>query len=447
MYELTRRLRAKNPDDPKDVDKSRENTSESVGDHIAMTAYHMHYFLPLLEQQGITLNYERVFDMVLANDLSHISNLPSIPAIQRTSEQKREEVTSTAQIFGELPRRDGFNRALFDAYAEYLGQETPEARFVNALNGLETMLYILSRPAHLRKGLVAGRGYALEDYRERIAPFCREFSPLREFYNRIERLFHKERYFAPSRVYENSIARPDTIQNIFVQNAPDFGDPAHIDTDDENERLLRLQRLKRKLRFGQPTKPEDEHHDTVTEHTSEFLLINRYLLSSTNKELAQQQSKTPRLRGRFRTPVLDLREGNETILAHDAPEGITSDLLTMSKTAARAREEWDAGGDIVYDYAPRAGGFNKVFEKRHDKYELDRDRPPFVGNSWFLKGLDMFEAQLYIFDRETRSKLSHMHVMSRDEVHKKAAPILELFPVLKEHFLALEKKFREEGLP
>jgi len=446
MYELTRRLRAKNPDDPKDVDKAPEDIEESVGDHIAMTAYLMHYFLPLLEEQGVTLDYERVSDMILAHDIGHISNMSPVPAIQRTPEQKREEIVGTAKIFGELPRRDGFNRALFDAYAEYIGQETPEARFVNALNGLETMLYVLSRPPQLRKELVAGRGYALEDYRERIAPFCREFPPIREFYDRAERLFHRENYFAPSRVYENNVTRPDTMKNIFIQNGPEFGDLDNIDVNEENDRLLRLQRLKRKLRFGQAPKPHDEHHDTVAEHTSALLFIKRYFLSSTANEVAQEQ-KQARVRRPRKSTQLDSRELNEIILAHDAPEALTSDVITLSKTEARAVEEWDAGGDVEFDYAPRAARFNSKFGDRLEGYELDRTMPPFVGSAWFVKGLDMLEAQLYIFDRETRGKLSHMHVMSRDDVHKKAEPILQLFPTLEEHFDALEQKFREEGLP
>lgn len=446
IYELTRRLRAKNPENPKDVDKSPENTSESVGDHIAMTAYHMHYFLPLLEQQGVHLDYERVFDMVLAHDIGHISTLSSVPPIQRTPEQKRDEIINTAKIFGELPRRNGFNRDLFDAYAEYLRQGTTEARFVSAVNGLETMLYVLSRPPHLRKKLVAGRGYAIEDYRERIGTFCREFPSIREFYNRAVRLFHRDGYFAPSRM-SNKIMMPEVMQNIFTQNAPDFGDSSDIDINDENERLLRLQRLKRKLRFEQAPKPQDDHHDTVAEHTSALLFINRYFLPPTKSELAQQQRTQSGLRRPINARALDSREGNETILAHDAPEAITSDVITLNKTEARAQEEWDAGVDIVYDYAPRAGGFNKIFEKRIERYEQDRERAPFIGNSWFVKGLDIFEAQLYIFDPETRDKLSNMRVMSRDEVHVKAEPILRLFPTLREHFDALEQKFREEGLP
>ncbi len=173
VFNLTRRYRAKVPENPSDVDKPAEDINESVGDHIAMSAYLMHYFLPLLEGSGENLDYERTFDMVLTQDIGAISNLPDLPGVQKTPEQRREEIISTAKIFDTLPKRDGFNRSLFNAYAEYLGQETREARFVGGVNGLETMLYVLSKPHNLRADLVGGKGYALEDYRERIAPFCR----------------------------------------------------------------------------------------------------------------------------------------------------------------------------------------------------------------------------------------------------------------------------------
>ena len=142
------------------------------------------------------------------------------------------------------------------------GRETRESRFVRALNGLETVLYVLSRPPQVRQQLVGGKGYAIEDYRDRIEPFCREFPPLEKFYTRIERIFHQRGYFAPSRVYENSIMKPETARNIFASNAPKFVNRVKIDVNSENEKLLQLQRLKRRMRFGQPAKPETEHNDT-----------------------------------------------------------------------------------------------------------------------------------------------------------------------------------------
>ena len=45
-------------------------------------------------------------------------------------------------------------------------------------------------------------------------------------------------------------------------------------------------------------------------------------------------------------------------------------------------------------------GYNGEVWETFDAYETDRMREPFVGNAWFGKGLDVFEAQLYIFDRE-----------------------------------------------
>ncbi len=435
IFEFTRRLRAKSR--PSDMDKPRENVSESAGDHTAMTAYLMQYFLPLVDQQeGVKLNYERTLDMVLAHDIGDIGALPSIPGVQKNTEQRQEELANTAKIFGGLPERDGYNRTLFNAYAEYLSQETREARFARALNGLETMLYVLSRPEDLRQELVGGKGYAIEDYRERIEPFCREFPPLQKFYTRIERVFHTNKYFAPSRVYENSVMRPDAAKNIFLSHAPKFTNRKKIDVNLENEKLLQLQRLKRRMRFGQPAKPEAEHNDTVPEHISSLLLLARYFVPATKNDRAQERGET-----------LSLEETIKMILAHDMPEVIRGDKITPLKTEADAVGEWDVATEIAAEYAPRAGGYDEAFWKSFEAYEMDRTRPPFVGNAWLVKGLDVLEAQLYIFDRETRGKLSRMKVLSREKVREKVGKILDMFPILEQHFDALDKKFREEGLP
>ncbi|MCR4325477.1 MAG: HD domain-containing protein [Patescibacteria group bacterium] len=436
IFELTRRLRAKVPEDPNDVDKTRDNITESAGDKTAMTAYLMHYFYPLVEKEGADLNYERTLDMVLSHNIGAIDKRISMPGVQQTLEQRREEVVSTAKIFGNLPQRNAFNKTLFNAYAEYLGRETREARFTRALNGLETMLYVLSRPPHLRAQLVGGKGYAIEDYRERIEPFCREFPPVQKFYTRIERIFHGKGYFAPSRVYENSVMRPDVARNTFVSSAPEFGNPDTVDVDEENERLLNLQRLKRQLLFGQDLKPAEEHNDTVTEHVATLLFLERYFLPIAKSDPRQS-----------RKDLLSLFESAAMILSHDMPEAIEGDIATHLKTEANAVSEWDVATEIAAEFAPRAGGFNDEFWRYLEKYELDRARPPFVGNSWFVKVLDVLEAQFYIFDRETRNKLSRMHVLPREEVRGRYEKMLEQFPILKDHFDALEQKFFEEGLP
>ncbi|MDP2649121.1 MAG: hypothetical protein Q8P19_04485 [bacterium] len=388
------------------------------------------------EKGGAEFVYERTLDMVLAHNVGALSKNLSMPGVQQTLGQRREEIVSTAKIFGDLPSRGSFNKALFEAYAEYLGQETREARFTRALNGLETMLYVLSRPPNLRTQLVGGKGYAIEDYRERIEPFCREFPPIHKFYTRIERVFHGKGYFAPSRMYENSVMRPDVARNTFISSAPEFGNADIINIDEENERLLHLQRLKRQLLFGQKAKPEEEHNDTVSEHVATLLFLERYFLPIAKNDPRQ-----------VRKDRLSLDEGAGMILSHDMPEAIQGDIATHLKTESDAVNEWDTGAEIAGEFAPRASGFNDDFWRYVEKYELDRDRPPFVGNSWFVKCLDVLEAQFYIFDRETRNKLSRMHVLPRKEVRGRYEKMLEQFPVLKDHFDALEQKFHEEGLP
>jgi len=134
-------------------------------------------------------------------------------------------------------------------------------------------------------------------------------------------------------------------------------------------------------------------------------------------------------------------------LSHDMPEIILGDVISPLKTKKHAVEEWDAAVEIASEYAPRAEDFHEKFWRLLEKYELDRTGAPFIGNSWLVKGLDVLEAQLYIFDKETRGKLEHMRVLSREEVRNRFGAVMHLFPILGKHFDALEQKFIEEKLP
>ena len=135
------------------------------------------------------------------------------------------------------------------------------------------------------------------------------------------------------------------------------------------------------------------------------------------------------------------------ILSHDMPEIILGDVISPLKTKKHAVEEWDAAVEIASEHAPRVENFHEKFWRLLEKYELDRTGTPFIGNSWLVKGLDALEAQLYIFDKETRGKLEHMRVLSREEVRNRFGAVMHLFPILGKHFDALEQKFIEEKLP
>lgn len=435
IFELTRRMRAKVPENPEDVDKSPDDSDESVGDHIAMSTYLMHYFLPLLEKEGIDLDYERTLDTVLAHDIGDIGTINGIPGVQKSPEQKRQEIIQAARTFGDLPQRGGFNRRLFDAYADYLGQETREGRFVRGINGLETMLYVLSRPDALRPQLIGEKGYAIEDYRDRIGVFCQEFPPLREFYVRMERLFHIQGYFAPSRVYENKLTRPDTMRNIFISNAPRFGNTKEVDPDTENMALLQFQRMKRQLRFGHPPKPNEEHRDSDAEHISALLFLARYFAPAVSNDPAQRDAKD-----------ISLRRTIEIILAHDAPEALTGDRIVQTKTEEDAVKERLAAISIAQEHAPRAGSYNFEFLKRYTEYEGGKTATPVPSSATLAKALDVMEGQLYIYDPETRPKLAHMRIMSRLAVDQKVGNFIRLFPILNSHYEALNKRFVDEGL-
>ncbi len=433
VFELTRRLRAKNPE-LNEGDKPLDDITESVGDHIAMVAYLMHYFLPLLERDGVKLNYERTLDMVLSHDIAEASQLPHVMSIKKTAAHKRDEVLNAVQLLSTLPRREGFNADLHIAYGEYIGRDTQEARFVRALNGLETMLYVLSKPDAVRTELVKGMGYSREHYRERIGTYCEEFPALQQFYTRVERLFQINGYFDDKNPQGNGVIKPEELQSLLNSFSPTL-DEREIDADAENTALLRLYSLKRKLHFGQPPKPSTEHRDSDAEHVTLLLFLARYFVPAIQNDPNQKNREE-----------ISLRDVIELVLAHDAPEAITGDLITQMKTEDTAIAERQAADAIIDIYAPRAEGFNLRFGKRYFEYEMGKAAATTPSNATLMKALDVFEGQCNIYDPRTREKLPGMPMMSAEAVEKKVGAIVRLFPILAEHWDDLAEKFKKEGL-
>ncbi len=437
VFELTRRLRYKNPDNPVDIDKSRNETTESAGDHIAMVAYLMHYFLPILERKGIKLNYEQVLDMVLTHDIAEATGSPHFIGIRKTVKEKRQEITdSFALINNKLPQRNGFNIAIGNAYSEYFQQKTPEARFVRALNGLETMLYLLSKTDDVRNQMIKENGYTLEDYQRRIGAFCEPYPPLHEFYKRIEHLFRIKNYFAPSAENkENVDVNPEEMASLLSSLAPK-SESRRLNISSENAGLLQLLALKRKLRFGHKPKPINETHDTVAEHTSSLLFLARYFLPALKADRKQKGRDS-----------LSMRIVAETILAHDIPEAITGDVRIIDKTIKDTEKEESAAEDIAQKYAPRAEGFNELFKKRFEHYEENKQRQNLMHtNLTLVKTLDSLEALFQIFDPATRAKIPLIKILPLDQIKEKIGTYCQLFPIIEQHYEALLSISKEEGL-
>ncbi len=440
MYTLSLRRRAKNPEKSADVDKTQEDSNESMGDHIAMSIYLLHYFLPLLEERDVKLDYESTLDMVLAHEIAEVSDRTHVISNQKTPDIQEAEIDAAGIEFSRLPKRNGFNVKMYKAYDEYLGSESSESHFVRAIKGLETMLYIASKPPAVRNTLLKDAGYTIADYRRRIGQFCDEFPPLNEFYSRIERVFIRKGHFAEKSSYKNESMTPEAKRKILSKYASENTlDDSSINIESENEGILRLYVLNRKLRFGKDAKPKNEHFDTDTEHIAGMLFLARYFIPILKSDPAQK-----------RRDDLSLREIIEIILAHDAPEALTGDKITGIKTHADTLQEIQAAISIAQDYAPRAGRFNMRFAAAYADYEFSKTPPPggqlTPGNATLAKMIDILQGQFNIIDPQTREKLPLMQYLPHSEVSKKLDAYVALYPASEPYVKNLEVMFKRAEL-
>jgi len=360
--------------------KSIREANESVADHIAMNAYLVHYFLPLIEEKVANLDYQKIMDMVLIKDLPDIIHTHTMNKTKGKVERMRE-LEKTALYFNNLPQRNGFNIDMKNAFVQYLNvndeeNSTQEARFVKALNGLESMLYIFSRVSSVRKGMIAGNGFTLADYDNTIGSYCKEFEPLKKVYEYVVQIFKEHDYFAEESTLKTTDLTPaeevSVIERILENAGGIKSQQPKIDTDsfigNENDRLEKLVRsAKNRARFGYLDRQLRDHQgDTNAEHVTGLLIYNRYFLPDIQKMDAFTLA-----------PGADfsLRSMNFRFIGHDHTEIVVGgDVVTLVKTSGDKGAEVDAATSIVNCFAPRAGGMDIEYVDKIAKFETWKDK-------------------------------------------------------------------------
>ncbi len=447
-FELTKQLRYRHKDeDPrKNERKRKENheTTESTGDHIAMMGYLTHYFLPILEKEGIKLKYEQIVDMILSHDIADASTEHTV-GIKKDVRVRTAELEATAKVFEEMPQRNGFNQQLRDSFSEYIARDTQEAKFVRALNGLESMMYLMSSTRDECKKMIAGNGYTKADYQNRIGVYCEEFPTLEKVYKLLEKTFIVNGYFSKEAHDRPKVLSVEEERNIFADASAktSLETPDIISVEDENQRISRMYNLKDALRFGHKIGDDNHPGDSVGEHTGFMFLLARYSLPEIKKgKLENSDSFT-------------LWNLNWILLAHDVVENITGDEIVYQHSDERDDREERARGDIVNIFSPRAGGMNKSFNDVTQRYELEKNKvkheglPATATPEILIKALDGFEALLHLFDKNKRLKLTEINenrIKHSQKTKEDSRKFFEPFPTLLSHYDALMTKFKEENI-
>ncbi len=166
-YKLKRTIRYGSTRDP-------ELHSESVADHIFALIYLAQYFLPIEDPEQL-LDEAKVYTMILYHDFGEIAH-GDIPYHQKTKADQDREAEDAIQTFAKLPAH--MQTRAKALWQEYEDKQSPEARFVNALDKIEPSFELLD-PVSSARLKEAKFTYDLHMTKKRIAtegfPIMRRF--------------------------------------------------------------------------------------------------------------------------------------------------------------------------------------------------------------------------------------------------------------------------------
>lgn len=132
LYELKHEIRYARKRDVRDT--------ESVAEHVYGMMMLLEYFLPL-EDTERTWNHERIRRMALIHDIDEIETGDTIGYL-KTDEDRAREMDSVKRVIGKLS--DVLKETFTVLAEEYEKQETPESRFVKAIDRIEPLFHIYS---------------------------------------------------------------------------------------------------------------------------------------------------------------------------------------------------------------------------------------------------------------------------------------------------------------
>ncbi|EFK97350.1 protein containing Metal-dependent phosphohydrolase domain, partial [sediment metagenome] len=119
-----------------------ENDTESVGEHIFGMFILINHFLPLVDPEK-KMNKEKIYELALFHDIDEIET-GDIIRYEKTDKDRGEAKTTLAKIFQNTP--DNFLFLMKNNYFEYEENNTPEAKFVSAIDKIEPMFHLCFDP-------------------------------------------------------------------------------------------------------------------------------------------------------------------------------------------------------------------------------------------------------------------------------------------------------------
>lgn len=162
--------------------------TESVAEHI----YGMHilaiYFLPLEDPTG-TWDRTRIFEFITIHDLDEVETGDTIGYL-KTDSQRAAEADAMRTVLSKAPAH--LAAALTRLVDEYEAQETPEARFVKAIDRFEPLIHVYSD--HGRRTLHTNQT-TIEHSRQLKQAYVAPYPYLKRFTETLQAVMQEEGYY------------------------------------------------------------------------------------------------------------------------------------------------------------------------------------------------------------------------------------------------------------
>ena len=118
--------------------REMEDDTESVAEHLYGMQLLAQYFLPL-EDSAQNLNRARVYELITVHDFDEIETGDYLSYIKDES-HKSESEAAIPKVLAQIPEH--LTEALTQLMDEYEAQDTPESRFVKAIDKIEPLIQV-----------------------------------------------------------------------------------------------------------------------------------------------------------------------------------------------------------------------------------------------------------------------------------------------------------------
>lgn len=393
-----------------ELDKGEPDLEISVNDMQFMSYYFLDYF----SHQDMVISeesYRQMAAMILAADINAVdlsSRLSIYPAALTMNMGGVDP-----ELKRKLPQRDMygqdfFNNELNDSFKE-LGSNSREAKIAIACILLGRLTFLLSKKDRSRSQDIFNMD--TEGWIELIAK-------LKDLKSELEKeegtKSIRDTITASLRLFSIKKLRTDAVTISTEQPITNKRSDEITRPKTEVERLFLMYRTKRRRFLGLPDADPKEHKESDADHISAMCMLAQYFLPMVNAELRA-----------VGMTEFTLKEVNSIILAHDASEGITSDIASVNvntdaERASKEEQEEIASKMLSANYLARGGGMNNRYTDIIAKYEVDKksakqstDNKSKMSINVFVKALDVLEANMQIINVETSEKMKDGKLISK----------------------------------